>query len=106
MKLLVSAACACLIAWPVLGAELTDGLCSVSGQTAELIMTKRQQNVEMSNLMATIDKAEGIDVLRPVFRSYVVAAYQQPAYGLESDQQKAIKKFRDDMELACLKDMK
>ncbi len=73
--------------------------CRTLGEAAELVMTARQANVPMSDLM---DIANGLEPDAAVlFRAIVQDAYAQSAWSSPSVQASAIADFRNDVERLC-----
>lgn len=97
LKALVIAAA---LALPVVAhAKTPVGNCVEFGDLAENIMTARQNNLPMSQLMAIADDAgpEGAELMRAV----VIYAYQQPIFSTDRFKREAIATFRNEAELAC-----
>lgn len=68
--------------------------CTIFGNSAELVMKARQQGVPLSKLME-ISQGNSI-VTGIVLEAYKISRYSSPDY-----QERAIKDFRNVVELAC-----
>lgn len=81
--------------------------CEYHGTAARKAMEHRQSGTAMSVLMARITKAadgdqEMIDSATPM----IIAAYEEPRYGTEKQQQRTIRDFENDAFLRCVKAIK
>ncbi|MGZ2381750.1 hypothetical protein [Rhizobium brockwellii] len=77
-----------------------NDMCVNAGEAAKSIMRARQENTDMSSLMAIVEKQED-EAFKKVARQMVMTAYGQPAYQTEAMQQKAIAEFSNNVQLAC-----
>ena len=73
--------------------------CSQIGEVAESIMTSRQNEMPISELMELADKLK-----TPSLKPLIIEAYKSPAYRAAGNKKNAIKKFRNQFELACYKE--
>lgn len=76
--------------------------CELYSQLAETIMTSRQAGVPMANQMKIAKGENGSDVMVQL----IINAYDKPRYNTEDMQQKSIENYRDDIYLACVKELK
>lgn len=81
--------------------------CEGDGDTARRIMSHRQSGTSMAALVARISKAgagdsEMLDYAMPM----IIAAYEEPRYGTEKQQQRTIRDFENDAFLKCMKTIK
>ncbi|SEQ48453.1 hypothetical protein SAMN03080615_01633 [Amphritea atlantica] len=76
--------------------EKEMGLCKDVSELAETVMDSRQKNVSMVSMMEIV---KGSDV----FESMVIDAYEQPAFQVPVNQEKAVAEFRDRWYLMCVK---
>ncbi len=67
--------------------------CTLLGETAEIIMIRRQEKVPMSMMMAVSD--------HPVLQRMVRAAYDVPAFSTDRIKQATVMDFRNEVEAAC-----
>lgn len=83
---------------PVLAEE---DICKVIGDSAETVMTLRQQNVPMSHLKEVVSKQPNPDV-RLIYDELIDTAYAQMYFeGYKDLTFNSIAKFRNDWELVC-----
>lgn len=95
--------CIAMISLPITSfAEVTEGTCPSLGDAAAAIMTSRQNEIPMSNVMKTVLSAIP-DESAPVFRSIIMMAYDQPSYRTPDNRKRAIDEFRNEIENACYK---
>lgn len=84
-------------------------VCSHEGNVSELIMTGRQDEIAMSTwLQPGAFGPEGGEVtawMHDRARSIVIKAYERPSYTTEKHQKRAIKEFRNEVELDCFRMM-
>ena len=79
-------------------AATVEDLCPAIGEIAENIMTARQNNMPMSEVMAIVAQGEAIAGLA---REMVIIAYDKPKFDLPDYQSRSISSFRNDMESVC-----
>jgi len=77
-----------------------DEICAVQGDIARTVMTMRQKNAPISDLMAWANNAGD---LAPLMRSLVLTAYDEPAYVTPANQQRAVDTFQNEVVLICYK---
>jgi hypothetical protein len=94
MRLAIAAALICTSAYA--GPE---SLCPDIGDRAEEVMTFRQNNERMSEVMA---KANGSEIIREL----VVAAYALPLMQVQKNKDQMIVDFRNKVELQCYQQLK
>ena len=78
----------------------TEDVCAVMGDIAQNIMTARQNERPMSDVMQVM-KHDTEPAVHPVIRALIIDAYRQPGYSTEENQKNAIDSFRNAAELAC-----
>lgn len=76
-------------------------ICKAIGETARLIMERRQADVPMSEMIQAIDGIKGPESVGKFGRELVIMAYQKPDFSVEDNQREAIAEFGNEMELAC-----
>ncbi len=71
--------------------------CELSASLAEAIMSRRQEGVPMSKILAIFSDSDPFD------KNSVIKAYSLSRYDSEKFQQSAIADFRDQRHVDCLK---
>jgi hypothetical protein len=99
MKFLGRFTVAALLAMSAHMANAGD-MCANAGEAAKAVMRARQNNTDMSTVMAIVEKQED-EAVKKVTRQIVMMAYSQPAYETDEMQQKAIAEFSNTVQLAC-----
>ena len=99
MKLILTLAAAMLISAPAYSeGEEEAATCEQVGELAELIMSLRQKETPMSQMMSAMG-AEGD--IHPFVRAVILDAYDRPAYLSSDAQREAALRFRNDAERIC-----
>jgi len=75
--------------------------CVFMGEVASIIMTARQKNLPMSEVMKAMDKFSA-DVA-PLARDMVIAAYEEPSYSTDQVKSKQLADFSNAAQLQCYK---
>lgn len=94
--LALSAATLLLSACP----SLSDELCRTMGELAYTIMRNRQAEVPLSTMLGSKTGNTWSD---EATRRMVMAAFEEPSYQNPAMQQRAMQKFRNEVELECYK---
>ena len=95
MKNLIKSIALCIALAPAtVAAQGSTELCGMFGDLAEVTMQNRQNGVALSTVMAT---ANGV----PMIEAIILAAYQQPRWSSDANQENAVRDFRNDVEFAC-----
>lgn len=94
------AACLCLATVSTAPAEETQDVCVLLGSIAQNIMTARQDERPMSDVMAVMNK-DTDPAVHPYIRALILDAYRSSAYRTPENQKNAINSFRNSAELAC-----
>jgi hypothetical protein len=81
-----------------------DETCAMIGKMAETVMTDRQNGTPIGEMIAWA-KTFPTDAHRDLARSFVLEAYDIPAYGIEPIKKTTIREFTDDIQLKCYKSM-
>lgn len=100
--IVAAAAVICAMSSPVVAEDKFD--CSVIGDLAAAIMTGRQQNVPMSEMMGVVDQIsneKGKEAAGPMVRAMVIEAYSVGRYETPSIVNDTIMDFRNRMEGMC-----
>ncbi|MEY9780357.1 hypothetical protein [Sinorhizobium fredii] len=82
-------------------ADDANTFCKSIGETARLIMERRQADVPMSAMMQAIDGSKAPEAVGKFGRELVILAYQKPDFSVEENQNEAIAEFVNEVELAC-----
>ncbi len=89
------------IACPAMAEEKASS-CAMLGEIARAVMTSRQAELPLSDLLAQVDKAALADPeMRYAWHSLIMTAYKSPSYPSEEVQRRVIAKFGNAVELAC-----
>ncbi|MGX5839770.1 hypothetical protein ACWGTI_03485 [Mesorhizobium sp. ArgA1] len=86
-------------AFPTLGRSLTAE-CTFYGDLARTVMEKRQKGVDMSVLMAIVEK-QATGQFKSLARRIVIAAYAKPLFSLEKNKQQTISEFANEIQVRC-----
>ncbi|MBB3965971.1 hypothetical protein [Rhizobium metallidurans] len=78
-----------------------DG-CKTIGEAARSIMQSRQQNADMSGMIAMAEKQPDAEA-RAMVKKMVIEAYSKPGFATESNQARAVAEFSNEYQLACYK---
>jgi len=78
----------------------TFNSCREIGDFAEAVMVKRQDQARMSDVMDLALAASPTDRKNDV-RSLIILAYEEIAYGADENRTRAIREFRNKVELSC-----
>ena len=100
MKLATFAA-AMMIAAPAI-AETPETTCGMFGDLAYQIMELRQKDAPMA---AMVD-AMADNPARELIVAIIIDAYDQPSYSVHDNQREAAAEFRNDIYLACIKEVR
>jgi len=76
-----------------------DEACEGLSYLAEVVMTQRQANRDVSELYS-IAKAE--PDISEIAIALIIDAYDSPLYSTESNKQRAIREFKNDIFILCL----
>lgn len=77
-------------------------ICVVISRYAEKIMEARQSNVDITKMMEIAAMAEG--KVAPWKRAMILRAYEQPRYASEEYRDNAVRDFKNEAYLACMKE--
>ena len=75
--------------------------CAKIEELARAIMQKRQENVSIAVMAATLDKSTESEDARRIFRAMLRDAYGQPAYNTPDFQRRAVDQFANQVYLTC-----
>lgn len=84
------------------------GLCKTLSETAETIMTKRQNGVDAYELVDAGEKlrsknpSKELNKVTSLGRNFIIEAYSKPLFSTEEYKQKAIYEFKNDKFIECL----
>ncbi|NNA76768.1 hypothetical protein HBO13_29475 [Pseudomonas lactis] len=79
-----------------------DKNCEAMAFLAKQIMAGRQAGVPMTKAIE-LSKSDN-KTLEKISRLFVIAAYEEPAYGTKAMQEKSINEFENKMYLPCIKE--
>ena len=86
------------------GAE-GDGVCSSFESFAATVMEKRQGGVRMQVMMEIVNSGEASPQLTEVMRGIVINAYEQPNWNSKEMERGAVREFRNEVYLECIKNI-
>lgn len=79
-----------------------ESFCANVSKAAGAIMQKRQENVDISKLMATLPE-EG--QVRKILKAIIIDAYNSPSYSTEKYKREAVMKFKNAVYIDCFEAM-
>ncbi|MGX5708104.1 hypothetical protein [Brucella lupini] len=79
--------------------QVLNDSCKEWGNFAEHVMTLRQADKPLNEIMDRVTKTGNNSILK----SIVIEAYDSPAFRTEENQEKSIAQFRNKVELSCFK---
>ena len=83
--------------------EANAVMCESFESLAGTIMSNRQMGVELSKMMNATATLSASPEVEAFFKRMVIEAYQEPAYGSEEYQAKAISEFKTKVAVECYK---
>ena len=84
---------------------LANDSCRTWSSLATSIMSVRQKEMPMFDLMDLMKKTIPDPTLQDVIKKIILAAYEEPSFRSENNQERAIKEFSNEMAMACIKEL-
>jgi hypothetical protein len=78
-----------------------SSVCPMVGSLATTVMTKRQANVPMSDLMQALDKMDQSTPTTRVIKTMTIQAYSVPLFSTDEAKQSEISDFANGVMVAC-----
>ncbi|WP_427144066.1 hypothetical protein ACQCLI_12765 [Pseudomonas nitroreducens] len=109
MKNYLLASCACafflsaIASFEVFSADQSDDPCAWVNSYSKSIMTARQHNKSMSDLVKVVNEQDISVSAKSEIKKMIVAAYEAPVFMTEEVQNKMISEFQNKNYLQCVK---
>jgi hypothetical protein len=77
--------------------------CRILGELAETIMTKRQNGVDLIEMLDTVERQNSPSEVKNVTKKLIISAYDRGEYSSEEYKQRAIRRFKTKVMVECYK---